>query len=318
MITFADLQKASKGTPNKANAMAVLNSLAAYGKKFGLDKPHRCVQYIAQLMHESGEFRYDKEIWGPTAAQDKYDTRTDLGNTKAKDGDGKKYMGRTAVQITGKANYTAFRDWCRTNVDKECPDFEQDPDKVLTDPWEGLAPVWFWTTHNLNQYADTGNIEMITKKINGGLNGFDDRIDCYVRLSLVVLGYAVNALRQFQREAGVAIDGVAGPVTRSKLHTALVSLVSAQPASVMSAPVVQLEAVAPEAIDKPVTQTSGFWERIASIGGLSSIAGFASFLQDWRVIVAISGLLIVLACIGLFLHSRIINAVKAIKQEVNG
>jgi putative chitinase len=82
---------------------------------FGLDRPHRLVQLVSQIMHESGDFRYDREIWGPTPAQSRYDSRADLGNTPALDGDGdgKKYLGRTAMQLTGKANYQAFMDWCQ-------------------------------------------------------------------------------------------------------------------------------------------------------------------------------------------------------------
>lgn len=62
----------------------------------GLDRLHRLVHCLAQLMHESGSFKWDQKIWGPTPAQARYDTRTDLGNTAAKDGDGYLYRGRTA------------------------------------------------------------------------------------------------------------------------------------------------------------------------------------------------------------------------------
>nr|WP_234835981.1 hypothetical protein [Sinorhizobium meliloti] len=73
-------------------------------------------------MHESGDFRYDREIWGPTPAQQRYDARTDLGNTPERDGDGYLYRGRTGMQLTGKDNYRQFRNWCRaTGLD--CPDF---------------------------------------------------------------------------------------------------------------------------------------------------------------------------------------------------
>lgn len=96
---------------------------------FGLDRLHRLVQFLAQLMHESGDFRYDREIWGPTPAQERYDTRADLGNTPQVDGDGKKYMGRTAMQLTGKANYTSFHEWCE-GKGLNPPDFVAKPDLV--------------------------------------------------------------------------------------------------------------------------------------------------------------------------------------------
>lgn len=323
MLGFDTLQKAAHHAVNRANAQSFLNALTQYGPKFGLDKPHRFVQLTCQVMLETGEFRYDKEIWGPTEAQKGYDTRTDLGNTAAKDGDGKRYAGRGTIQITGKANYEAFTKWVHINITSPAnmatPDFVKNPDLINTDPYEGLVAIWYWTSRNLNKYADTGNIEMITKKINGGLNGFDERIDYFVRLSLVVLGYAPNALKQFQSERKLKdVDGLAGPVTRSELHKALVNLVASNKniAAIADAPVVELKAVTPPQIDKPVTQTSGFWERITSIGGLGSIAGLATYLQDWRVIVAIAAALIVLAIVGLILHKRIIDAVKSIKDEV--
>ncbi|WP_244561520.1 hypothetical protein [Ensifer aridi] len=85
-----------------------------------MDRPHRLAQYLAPLMHESGDFRYDRELWDPTPAQQRYDTRTDLGNTPQKDGDGYLYCGRTGMQLTGKDNYRQFRDWCRT-AGLDCP-----------------------------------------------------------------------------------------------------------------------------------------------------------------------------------------------------
>ena len=65
----------------------------------------RVAAFIAQIGHESGQLKYVKEIWGPTAAQAKYEGRQDLGNTVA--GDGSKYRGRGLIQITGRANYAA-------------------------------------------------------------------------------------------------------------------------------------------------------------------------------------------------------------------
>ena len=67
--------------------------------------PKRVAAFIAQIGHESGQLKYVKEIWGPTAAQARYEGRKDLGNTVA--GDGSKYRGRGLIQITGRANYMA-------------------------------------------------------------------------------------------------------------------------------------------------------------------------------------------------------------------
>jgi putative chitinase len=318
MNTLDLVKRAAPRAPNEANLRSVVVALDKHGAKLGLDQPHRLVQFLAQLAHESAWFRYDREVWGPTPAQKRYDTRTDLGNTAALDGDGKLYMGRTGIQITGKANYAAFRDWCR-KLDPKVPDFVQHPDLVNTDPWEGLGPLWYWDTRRLNRFADQGDVENITLKINGGRNGYDDRLACLSRLSLARLGYKPADISAFQRDTGIVVDGLSGPKTRAAMHQALVKLTAApaRAMAVQAAPVVEEKPVpiAPAAIDKPVTQTSGFWERLTTIIGLTGIGG-ASWLGDWKVILAIAGTLIVVALLGLLLHARIVAAVKAIKEGV--
>src|SRR5690606_2488667 len=147
------------GPEATANLKSVLVALERFGSRFGLDQLHRPVQLFAQLMHESCEFRYDRELWGPTPAQRRYDVRTDLGNTAARDGDGFKYRGRTSIEVTGKANVRTFRNWCRSFMPAVgMPDFVSEPDEMNTDPWEGLAPIWFWTKLNLNRWADQGDV----------------------------------------------------------------------------------------------------------------------------------------------------------------
>nr|WP_234843732.1 hypothetical protein [Sinorhizobium meliloti] len=117
--------------------------------RHGSAAPSRPV--FAQLTHERGDFRYDREIWGPTPDH----TRTDLGNTPEKDGDGYLYRGRTGMQLTGKDNYRQFRNWCRA-AGLDCPDFIKDPDAVNTDPWEGLVPLFYWDTRDLNRLGQRG------------------------------------------------------------------------------------------------------------------------------------------------------------------
>ncbi|MGR3376069.1 peptidoglycan-binding protein [Salipiger abyssi] len=218
-----DQLAAIAGRPANDNMRSILLGLEAYGQAAGLDLPHRLAQYLGQLAHEMGGFLWDEEIWGPTAAQRRYDTRTDLGNSAAADGDGYRYRGRTGMHITGKANTRAFRDWCRAEIDPAAPDFVADPDLMNTDPWEGLGPVWYWQSRDLNRYADQGDTEMVTRRINGGLNGYSDRLTRYTRAALVLLGYGPEAVRLFQDDAGLAVDGIAGPKTRAALHAALVA-----------------------------------------------------------------------------------------------
>ena len=171
------------GRPVNSNMQSTIAGLERAGVGAGLNRPHRLAQFLAQIAHESGLWRYDAEVWGPTAAQKRYDTRTDLGNTAAADGDGFLYRGRGPIQITGRANYREFTAWARA-LDPQAPDFVANPDAVLTDPWEGLGPIWYWDTRDLNRYADNGDLLTITKRINGGTNGLADRQAQYT-LSLI-------------------------------------------------------------------------------------------------------------------------------------
>jgi putative chitinase len=208
-------------TIDTANAKSALAGLETYGyAKLRLDMPHRLAQYLAQIMHESMSFRYDKEIWGPTPAQKRYDARTDLGNTPELDGDGKLYSGRTAGQITGKANYARFTKWARA-VDPMSPDFVRAPELINTDPWEGLGFIWFWEENKINTLADGGGVGAVTKRVNGGYNGLEDRQRLYVRAALVLLGYDPEDVVRFQMAAGIVTDGNPGPKTRAALHRAL-------------------------------------------------------------------------------------------------
>lgn len=209
------------GASANSNMRSVVAGLRA--RPSGLDRPHRLAHYLGQTGHEAGGWKYDRELWGPTPAQVRYDTRTDLGNTAAHDGDGYLYRGRGPIQITGKSNYRQYREWCRERG-LAAPDFVAQPDMVLTDPWEGLAPIWYWDSRDLNALADVNALEGITRKINGGTNGLADRQTRYTRSALVLLGYGPADVLRFQRDQRLAVDGIAGPTTRATLHAALTQL----------------------------------------------------------------------------------------------
>jgi putative chitinase len=331
-ISLALIEKAVGKTltaKQKANANSVVAGLAGYGGDVGLNQPHRLAQYLAHLMHESAAFTFDRELWGPTAAQKRYEGRKDLGNTVK--GDGSKYRGRGPIQITGRANYRAFTAWAR-KLDPKAPNFENDPEAVNTDPWEGLGPIWFWDAHGLNRYADAGDVEMITRKINGGLNGLDDRIHWLVRISLVMLGYAPDGVAAFQKAAGEAADGIAGPRTRAALHKALVALTApvAQSIDVQAAPVVEEKKVevkvpvpvdtpvVPQSVDTKVKHRMDWWTKLTGGGGIGAL-GLGGFLgADWQSILAWGGVLIAVILLFLLLRNRIVAAIGDVRQAVEG
>jgi|SRR4051812_23187011 len=130
-----------------------------------INTPLRQAHFIAQVGHESCDFRYSEEIASGTA----YEGRGDLGNTNA--GDGPRFKGRGLIQITGRANYNAYgqhkeRDFVTpTNYDL-----------IATDPELAVdVSCWFWTKHGLNALADADDVRAVTKVINGGYNGLADR-----------------------------------------------------------------------------------------------------------------------------------------------
>ncbi|KQB54478.1 chitinase [Pseudomonas endophytica] len=134
--------------------------------------PKRAAAFIAQIGHESGQLKYVREIWGPTAAQAKYEGRKDLGNTVA--GDGSKYRGRGLIQITGRANYMACGEALSLDLIKQ-PELLEKPQHAC------LSAAWFWASKGLNTLADAGQFDKITQRINGGQNGAADRQTLYAR-----------------------------------------------------------------------------------------------------------------------------------------
>lgn len=223
MHIIADTLARIANAPVNANMRSTIAGLHKGGIGAGLNRPHRLAHYLGQLAHESGGWRYDREIWGPTAAQKRYEGRADLGNTEP--GDGSLFRGRGPIQITGRANYRAYAAWAR-RLDPDAPDFEKQPEAVNTDPWEGLGPVWYWADGNptrasLNGLADANDLERITRRINGGTNGMADRQARYLRAALVLAGHGPADVRAFQRAAGLKNDGIAGPKTRAALHVQL-------------------------------------------------------------------------------------------------
>ncbi|NNB54246.1 glycoside hydrolase family 19 protein [Pseudomonas fragi] len=145
----------------------VLNAAMVHYQIIG---PKRVAAFIAQIGHESGQLKYVKEIWGPTAAQAKYEGRKDLGNTVV--GDGTKYRGRGLIQITGRANYMACGEGLGLDLINQ-PELLEKPQHACR------SAAWFWAIKGLNTLADAGEITKISKRINGGSNGLQDRLALY-------------------------------------------------------------------------------------------------------------------------------------------
>ena len=153
------------------------DALVAGMKKHKITTPLRIAHFIAQLAHESGSFRYTEELADGTA----YEGRADLGNTQP--GDGPRYKGRGLIQLTGRANYAAYSKAAGV-------DYVARPQLVASDPYAAVdVACWFWKTRGLNELADQDDVRAITRRINGGFNGIDDRIDFLTR-GKAVLGLA--------------------------------------------------------------------------------------------------------------------------------
>lgn len=135
----------------------------------------RMAHFIAQLAHESASFRYAEEL----ASGDAYEGRADLGNTQP--GDGRRFKGRGLIQLTGRANYAEYSKASGT-------DYVAKPQLLATDPFAAVdVACWFWHTRKLNALADADDVKAVTRRINGGYNGLDDRIE-YLTRAKAVLG----------------------------------------------------------------------------------------------------------------------------------
>lgn len=159
---------------------------------YGLTTPLRIAHFMAQLEHESNLKPVGENLnYSATAlirVFGKYFTREEakeyarkpykianrvyanrMLNGNEQSGDGWKYRGRGFIQITGKRNYI------RLSKDTRI-DYLNNPDWLLREPDAMISALWYWGLINGNKYADADDIRTITKKINGGYNGFDDRL----------------------------------------------------------------------------------------------------------------------------------------------
>jgi putative chitinase len=171
--------------------------------KYDISTPVRQAFFIGQCSHESGNFKtlqenlnYSAEglmkTWpsrfptkeiadqyarNPAKIAGKvYNGR--LGNTSEEEA--AKFLGRGLIQLTGKENYER----CGTGINV---DLVNNPDLLLDPKYAALSAGWFWNRKGLNELADANDLETMTKRINGGLKGFDDR-KAKIAKALLMLG----------------------------------------------------------------------------------------------------------------------------------
>jgi putative chitinase len=185
-------------------AAALLPFLQGALAEFGIDAPARSAAFLAQVAHESGQFRFMEELWGPTSQQLRYEPVTDLstalGNTDV--GDGKRFKGRGPIQITGRANY-------RTYGDLLSLDLVADPPRAAAPEVGFRTAGLYWKKNGLNELADRVTddaFKLITKRINGGLNGLAERRAFY-SVAKSVLGVTVAAPSGVSRGRGPTPSG---------------------------------------------------------------------------------------------------------------
>ena len=185
----------------------------------GIDNLLRTAAFVAQLAHESGELQFMEEIWGPTAAQKRYEPPGDLakrlGNTQP--GDGKRFKGRGPIQVTGRANYKRYGDLLGL-------DLLANPELAAT-PETGFAIAGlFWERNGLNALADAGDFKGITRRINGGQNGAAER-ERYFERAKAVLAASFAAPR-------VSVPAIQPPLSGAGLTRGFASIrADAKPAA---------------------------------------------------------------------------------------
>lgn len=155
--------------------------------------PVRMAAFLAQLGHESGSLKYTSEVWGPTEAQKRYEGRKDLGNVKI--GDGYFFRGRGLIQVTGRANMTQMAEWLGL-------DLLTTPELLEQPRWAALSAATWWARHGCNQLADAGDFVALTKRINGGTNGLEDRQRRWEKAKQAMASYTTPAMPD-ERDAPV-------------------------------------------------------------------------------------------------------------------
>lgn len=157
----------------------IIGPLVGYLNKYMPDPKYqvnnylRVCHFIAQAAHEAASFRTLEEYASGAA----YEGRKDLGNVQK--GDGIRYKGRGIFQLTGRANYRRIGDMIGMDLENN-PELAESPEVSV------LTALEYWRSRNLNPLADADDVNAITKKINGGFNGLDDRKKYLARCKQII------------------------------------------------------------------------------------------------------------------------------------
>lgn len=147
-----------------------LDQINAAAAEFGIDTPARLACWLGECSLECNQLRNLEEEWGPSEAQARYEPPSMvakvLGNTQ--EGDGYRFRGRGAIQLTGRSNYAQASQAVGL-------DLVDDPDLAVSPKVCWRVAGWFWQTHGLNDLADAFDVEGITRRINGGLTDLELR-----------------------------------------------------------------------------------------------------------------------------------------------
>jgi len=194
MLTVDQLKQMIPGNPYVEQWHAALAQLLP---DYEINTPRRIAAFVAQCAHESGNFRVLREnlnykweslrkvfpkYFPDDATAQAYAKQPEkianrvyanrMGNGPEESGDGWRYCGRGLIQLTGKINYRDFAMSIETPV-------EEVTEYLGTFEGAAQSACWFWEKNNLNQWADAGDIKELTRRINGGYIGLEDRIKHY-------------------------------------------------------------------------------------------------------------------------------------------
>lgn len=174
-ITEKQLQQIFPNAREQAGIfVSVLND--AMGRR-EINTRQRQAAFLAQIGHESGQLRYVRER-GSDQYLSRYDTGALarlLGNTPEADGDGQRYRGRGLIQITGRRNYLK----CSLALFEDLRLLKQ-PELLEQPQWAAESAAWYWWANGLNVLADQDDFTGISRRINGGTNGLEARIELWI------------------------------------------------------------------------------------------------------------------------------------------